>query len=141
MPQIIPIKELKNTSEISDLCHKTDEPIYVTKNGYGDMVIMSIEKYESTLKKLEMYQDIAISEYQIDIGETKDAKLAIREMRKKYAYNLIITKRAEELLDDLIYQLINRYKNEDAAKRLLNHIGCIHERLIDNPYQFPLIRD
>ena len=56
MPQI-----LKNTSEISDLCHKTDEPIYVTKNGYGDMVIMSIEKYESTLKKLEMYQDIAIS--------------------------------------------------------------------------------
>ena len=49
MPQIIPIKELKNTSEISDLCHKTDEPIFVTKNGYGDMVIMSIEKYESTL--------------------------------------------------------------------------------------------
>lgn len=48
------------------------------------MVIMSIEKYESTLKKLEMYQDIAISEYQIDIGETKDAKLAIQEMRKKY---------------------------------------------------------
>ncbi len=52
MPQIIPIKELKNISEISDLCHKI---------GYGDMVIMSIEKYESTLKKLEMYQDIAIS--------------------------------------------------------------------------------
>ena len=48
MPQIIPIKELKNTSEISDLCHKTNEPIYVTKNGYGDMVIMSIEKYEKT---------------------------------------------------------------------------------------------
>ena len=84
MPQIIPIKELKNTSEISDLCHKTDEPIYVTKNGYGDMVIMSIENYESTLKKLEMYQDIAISEYKIDIGETKDAKLAIQKMRKKY---------------------------------------------------------
>ena len=52
MPQIIPIKELKNISEISDLCHKI---------GYEDMVIMSIEKYESTLKKLEMYQDIAIS--------------------------------------------------------------------------------
>ena len=84
MPQIIPIKELKNTSEISDLCHKTNEPIYVTKNGYGDMVIMSIENYESTLKELEMYQDIAISEYQIDIGETKDAKLAIQKMRKKY---------------------------------------------------------
>ena len=56
-------KELKNTSEISDLCHKTNE---------------------STLKRLEMYQDIAISEYQIDIGETKDAKVAIQEMRKKH---------------------------------------------------------
>ena len=58
MPQI-----LKNTTEISDLCKETNE---------------------STLKKLEMYQNIAISEYQIDIGETKDAKLAIQEMRKKY---------------------------------------------------------
>lgn len=47
MPQIIPIKDLKNTSEISDMCHKTDEPIYITKNGYGDMVIMSMEIYES----------------------------------------------------------------------------------------------
>ena len=61
MPQIIPIRDLKNTSEISQRCHASNEPIFVTKNGYGDMVIMSIEKYESTLKKLEMYQDIAIS--------------------------------------------------------------------------------
>ena len=49
MPQIIPIKDLKNTSEISDMCHKTDEPIYVTKNGYGDMVIMSMETYDELL--------------------------------------------------------------------------------------------
>ena len=41
MPQIIPIKELKNTSEISEMCHRTEEPIYITKNGYGDMVIMN----------------------------------------------------------------------------------------------------
>ena len=51
MPQIIPIKDLKNTSEISDMCHKTEEPIYITKNGYGDMVIMSMEIYESTMRQ------------------------------------------------------------------------------------------
>lgn len=51
MPQIIPIKELKNTSEISEMCHDSDEPIYVTKNGYGDMVIMSMELYEQTIGK------------------------------------------------------------------------------------------
>ena len=55
MPQIIPIKDLKNTSEISDMCHKTEEPIYVTKNGYGDMVIMSMEFYESILRLMGMY--------------------------------------------------------------------------------------
>ena len=42
MPQIIPIKDLKNTSDISDLCHTSQEPVFITKNGYGDMVIGNI---------------------------------------------------------------------------------------------------
>ena len=84
MPQIIPIKDLKNTSDISDMCHKTDEPIYITKNGYGDMVIMSMESYESTMKQITMYRDIAISEKQIDVGQIKDARAALRKTRTKY---------------------------------------------------------
>lgn len=79
MPQIIPIKDLKNTSEISEMCHKTKEPIYVTKNGYGDMVIMSMEIYESIMKQLTMYKDIEISEKQIEAGQIKDARAALRE--------------------------------------------------------------
>lgn len=43
MPKIIPIRDLKKTSEISLLCRESDEPIFVTKNGYGDMVIMSMK--------------------------------------------------------------------------------------------------
>lgn len=84
MPQIIPIKDLKNTLEISEMCHKTKEPIYVTKNGYGDMVIMSMEVYESTMKQLTMYKDIEISEKQIEAGQIKDARAALRETREKY---------------------------------------------------------
>lgn len=84
MPQIIPIKDLKNTSEISDMCHKADEPIYITKNGYGDMVIMSMEIYESTMRKLSMYRDVEISEKQIKDGQMKDAKTALAGMRTKY---------------------------------------------------------
>ena len=84
MPQIIPIKALKNTSEISDMCHKTEEPIYVTKNGYGDMVIMSMENYESIMKQFTMYRDIEISEKQIETGLVEDAKMALRETRDKY---------------------------------------------------------
>ena len=61
MPQIIPIKDLKNTAEISELCHRSEEPVYITKNGYGDMVIMSIENYERAMKKLRMYQALSDS--------------------------------------------------------------------------------
>lgn len=84
MPQIIPIKDLKNTSEISEMCHKTDEPIYVTKNGYGDMVIMSMEIYESTMRQIAMYRDIEISERQVEAGKIKDARIALSETRVKY---------------------------------------------------------
>jgi PHD/YefM family antitoxin component YafN of YafNO toxin-antitoxin module len=84
MPQIIPIKDLKNTSEISDMCHKAEEPIYVTKNGYGDMVIMSMEIYENTMHKIAMYHDIEISEKQIEAGRVKDARASLRESRAKY---------------------------------------------------------
>ena len=84
MPEIIPIKDLRNTSEISDMCHKAEEPIYITKNGYGDMVIMSMEMYEPTMKRLAMYRDIEISEKQIEAGRVKDARTALKEVRAKY---------------------------------------------------------
>ena len=84
MPQIIPIKELKNTSEISDLCHKTNEPKKKKKNGYGDMVIMSIENYERAMKKLRMYQALETSERQIKEGSVKDARESLSAMRGKY---------------------------------------------------------
>jgi PHD/YefM family antitoxin component YafN of YafNO toxin-antitoxin module len=84
MPQIIPIKDLKNTSEISDMCHKAEEPIYITKNGYGDMVIMSIENYENTIRKLNIYRELEISEQQIGEERTKDARSSVDSLRKKY---------------------------------------------------------
>lgn len=80
MPQIIPIKDLKNTSEISDMCHRSDEPIYITKNGYGDMVIMGIEVYENTMRQLAVYRDIEVSEQQIKTGHVKDARTALAEI-------------------------------------------------------------
>ena len=85
MPQIIPIKDLKNTSEISDMCHKAEEPIYITKNGYGDMVIMSVENYDQTVRQLSMYRDLEKSEQQINEGKTEDARSLLNSIREKYA--------------------------------------------------------
>lgn len=84
MPQIMPIKDLKDTSHISEMCHKAEEPIFITKNGYGDMVLMSMELFEFMQKKWNMYSDIELSEQQITEGKTKDARNALSAVREKY---------------------------------------------------------
>ena len=83
MPTIVPIKELKNTSTISDLCHSTNEPIFITKNGYGDMVLMSIETYEEHLFRQKMYRELEISEQQIAEGKVMDAMDSTKKLREK----------------------------------------------------------
>ena len=82
--EIIPIKELKNTAKVSELCHQSNEPIYITKNGYGNMVLMSMELFESIRSRWEMYNDIERSEEQIKQGKTKDALTALQNVRDKY---------------------------------------------------------
>lgn len=84
MPQIIPIKDLKKTSEISEMCHNTNDPIFITKNGYGDMVIMSMEAYEEAMKKIDIYRNIEISEEQVKNDQVKDAKKSLENMRAKF---------------------------------------------------------
>lgn len=84
MPRIIPINKLKNTSEISELCHQEKAPIYITKNGYGDMVIMSMETYEKTMHRLNMYRELELSEKEILEGKVEDAETALASLRKKY---------------------------------------------------------
>ena len=84
MPQIIPIRDLKKTAEISDMCHNSEEPIYITKNGYGDMVIMSMETYEKNMRKYLKYKDIEVSEKEIEEGKLKESKSALQGMRAKY---------------------------------------------------------
>lgn len=84
MPQIIPIRDLKNTSEISELCHGAEEPIFVTKNGCGDMVIMSMEAYEERMRMLDVYAKLSEAEEQIKAGKVRKAGDSIKELREKY---------------------------------------------------------
>lgn len=84
MPQIIPIRDLKNTSEISELCHSVGEPVFVTKNGYGDMVVMSMEVYEARMRMLDVYAKLAEAEEQVKAGQTRDAGASVKELREKY---------------------------------------------------------
>ena len=75
MPQIRPITDLRNTNEISDLCHARREPIFITKNGYGDLVVMSIETYEAMVENAAI--DAAISDAEAEFardGQLHDAR-------------------------------------------------------------------
>jgi len=63
MPNIRPISDLKNSSnEISEFCRGTHEPVFITKNGIGDMVVMSIETYERQQAQLQLYAKLAEAE-------------------------------------------------------------------------------
>ena len=84
MPKIIPIRDLKNTSAISDMCKESGEPIYITKNGYGDMVIMSMENYEKIINSYDIHAKIAEAEADIVHGNVKNADSALQELRLKY---------------------------------------------------------
>ena len=82
--QIIPIKELKNTVKVSEMCHESREPIFVTKNGYGDMVLMSMEVFEEMSRRADIYRELAVSEKQFREGEMKDAYESVADLRRKY---------------------------------------------------------
>lgn len=75
--------EGKKGKEISDMCHRSDEPIYITKNGYGDMVIMGMEVYGETMHQLAVYRDIEVSENQIEIRHAKGRIRMVREATKE----------------------------------------------------------
>ena len=68
MPQIIPMKDLRDTNTISEKCHATDEPVFVTKNGYGDLVVMSIETFERMTGTSLIDEAIAEAEQEIRDG-------------------------------------------------------------------------
>ena len=84
MPQIIPIRDLKKTSEISQLCRDAKEPIFVTKNGYGDMVIMSMKMYEDRMGMFEVYAKLEEAEEDITAGRVTDARESLRKLRGKH---------------------------------------------------------
>lgn len=84
MPRIIPIRDLKDTAAISQMCGESAEPIYITKNGYGDMVIMSMKAYEEKMALLDVYRKLAEAEDEAAQGKVVDARTELKGLRAKY---------------------------------------------------------
>ncbi len=84
MPKIVPIRDLKNTTAISNLCHESNEPVFITKNGYGDMVIMSMESFEKSAFYNKLYEKVASAEEDLKQGKVSSADEAVNNLKEKY---------------------------------------------------------
>ena len=79
MPSIRPSSDLRNNyNEISQFCHQYNEPVYITKNGQGDLAVMSIETYERIVGKFELYK-------LLDEGMDAIAEKKVRPFRTVFA--------------------------------------------------------
>ena len=81
--QIVPMRDLKNTVEIERLCDETNGPVFVTKNGYGRLVVMNMEYYENTMKKIIEAGDVnqGIADY--EEGRVSNGKSSMKKLREK----------------------------------------------------------
>ena len=82
--KIIPMRDLKNTVEVERQCKEEQGPIFVTKNGYGRLVVMDIEYYESTIQKMEEARLLIEALEDVEEGRVLDGKEALLKLREKY---------------------------------------------------------
>lgn len=95
MPHIRPVSDLRNNfADISRIVHETSEPVFLTKNGYGDMVVMSMEAYERYQFKSEVYFKL------------KEAELEAKTTDKRYSH--------KEVFDELRSKLSDKVESVDV---------------------------
>jgi len=85
MPTIKPISDLRNkATEISALAHRSNEPIFITRNGEGDLVVMSIAHYGNLQRKLDLYSKLAVAQTQKAAGDKgRPLSEVMRDLRRK----------------------------------------------------------
>ena len=85
MPLIIPSSDLRNKyNEISETCHKTGKPIYITKNGKGDLALIDINVFEYMVEKYDLYEEIEKGRKDIKEGRIISADDAFAEIEREF---------------------------------------------------------
>ena len=82
--KIIPMHDLKNTAEVARRCAEENGPVFVTKNGYGRLVVMDIDYYEKTIRKMDEATTILDGLKDVKSGNTVEGDTAISNIRSKY---------------------------------------------------------
>lgn len=82
--QIIPMRDLKNTVEVERRCAEENGPVYVTKNGYGRLVVMDIECYERTMRKVHEAKVVMEGLRDVEAGDVVDGAMALADVKERY---------------------------------------------------------
>ena len=86
MPVIKPISDLRNhAKELSAICHDSGEPVFITKNGEGDMVLMSLAAYERLQSQLDLYRQLEEAETDVRAGDRGATVDTVRRRLKRRA--------------------------------------------------------
>jgi len=88
MPTIKSSTDLRNNyNDISTFCHQSREPIFITKNGQGDLAVMSIESYEMLSSRLELYRLLAEGRAAVNEGRKRPLNTVMQDLRKQVLEN------------------------------------------------------
>jgi len=84
MPEIRPSSDLRNKyNELSQFCHESGKPIYITKNGKGDLAVMSIATYEKLTEKFELYNLLETGLKAVENDEVKHFSEVVSKLEKE----------------------------------------------------------
>ena len=83
---IVPIRDLKDTSKIENLCSETKAPVFITKNGYGKLVIMDIETFERLMRNVYEAKKVNEGIEEVENDNVKDGKEVIDALKQKYGF-------------------------------------------------------
>lgn len=86
--QIIPMRDLKNTVEVERRCAEEQGPVFVTKNGYGRLVVMDLEYYEKTMQSVAEARTLIAGLKDLEASRVVDGEQALQSLREKYGLPL-----------------------------------------------------
>lgn len=82
--QIVPIRDLKDTVKIENLCAEEKGPVFITKNGYGKLVVMEIEYFEKLLDQAFEAKIVNDGLSDLQANKIRDGQQALNDLKKKY---------------------------------------------------------
>ena len=82
--QIVPIRDLKDTVKIENLCAEEKGPVFITKNGYGKLVVMEIEYFEKLLNQAFEAKIVNDGLSDLQANKVRDGQQALKDLKKKY---------------------------------------------------------